>query len=374
MFEGTCAVLRKVWQAGAGRSSPVIPVVGKKKTGTPRDPGVLVTNVYSGMCTNLSPDLGSPEDTGEVFPKIFASSGKTPYAGDVRSALGDSDARRSAVTRLLDRLHAGSMEQVTMAKRTPGTRRTAVMVFETNINADAFLAGVNGPQLDVALGTVFLQTILLNHFNPACSINDDALEDTANSTCGRYEAVQRILSGHSGALFESGWPAIPSGVYSPEGAWFRKMMNVATAKDADGRMVIVFRACGDILTYARLMYRYGCGFPLDTARTKELLYSSGENGCTVEVRDGEWGSLDTADKILGTYIRGYCTDRSGSGAVESVANGDCGPLFRSALDAVSAGKAPSRGWYLNGTRSSVAVNAAVYRDRVEDDSAVPSPF
>jgi hypothetical protein len=369
MFDGVCAVLRKTWQSAPGRAAHPLPVV-KKKTGTPRNQDVLVTNVYSGISTNQSPALGSDDDTGAVFPTVIQShDGK--FRTSVKAALLCSSECCETVTKFLDRMNAGSMEQVHMAKRTAGTRRVGVMVFETNINAEEFLAGADERKLGIALGTVFLQTILLNNATPACSLDDDALNDTNDVTYGKYsDTVYRLVHDYVHVLFEnSEWPTIPSGVYDPQGDWFSKSMGVTTLKDADGRMVIVFCVKGDLLTFARLMYRYGCGFPIDTAYVKEMLYSSGD-GSTVEVKDGEWGSVKLADKIIGGYIGRSCSDADGNAPLTTASNGDCGPLFRAPMAYVSEGRAPSREWYITGTRATISVNSVIH---YEDDGSDCDP-
>jgi hypothetical protein len=369
MFDGVCAVLRKTWQSAPGRAAHPLPVV-KKKTGTPRNQDVLVTNVYSGISTNQSPALGSDDDTGAVFPTVIQShDGK--FRTSVKAALLCSSECCETVTKFLDRMNAGSMEQVHMAKRTAGTRRVGVMVFETNINAEEFLATADERKLGIALGTVFLQTILMNNATPACSLDDDALNDTNDVTYGKYsDTVYRLVHDYVHVLFEnSEWPTIPSGVYDPQGDWFSKSMGVTTLKDADGRMVIVFCVKGDLLTFARLMYRYGCGFPIDTAYVKEMLYSSGD-GSTVEVKDGEWGSVKLADKIIGGYIGRSCSDTDGNAPLTTASNGDCGPLFRAPMSYVSEGRSPSREWYTTGTRSTISVNSVIH---YEDDGSDCDP-
>jgi hypothetical protein len=116
-----------------------------------------------------------------------------------------------------------------------------------------------------------------------------------------------------------------------------------------------------MITYAKLAYRFRCGFPLETASIKEKTFT-GFSGNEFAITESEWGSVKMADLIIQRHMTTRATDYNGCGSRGSTGgNGDAGPLFRSPIDEVPPKCSPSRRWFVN--HSSSINCCCVFTDR-----------
>lgn len=342
-LEGICVCSRKAWSPDARSVLPLkAKTLGHRTHKSQSD--LIITNVYSGVFTDLSPLVGSGEDTGDVFPNPLLSNSKK-----LDGCMLDTTADRDRMTAFLDRMANGdTMEQVKFAKRTTDTPRYFATLVETNIDASMFFVNVNATNLETALGTVFLQTMVLNNTDPACAFDGSAISESEGRRTNRnHDIIRKCCHNFWPKIFSGASDyRLPSGVYSPNAAWGNSSMLVTARKDADGRLVLIFVASGNLMSYARLCYRYRCGFPFETTLTKEKMYE-GAGGYDVPLKKDALLSLDSAVSIIKRQITTRCHDYHGYGNRSSGGEGDTGPLFRMPMHEVPLSCAPSRAWFIN---------------------------
>lgn len=354
MFNGACLYLRRAWVSrhdAEGSSSFVALPLAPKPGG---NDNLIVTNVYSGMYTDLSPELGSDKDDGTVFPSLAYDAAEAPLTGvngtrgleAVLDGHANTEARRAGLSRLLERMASGSLEQVRFAHRKVKTRpRVAVYIMETNLKAQEYMEGVNISELEKDLGTLFLQTILMNNTDPMCMFDSSAVDDTNRKVAGHNHSAMCTEAGVNWSLMmKNGSFALPTGIYDPDNCrWSTGRMNVSAAEDSHGRLVLVFEVCSDLLTYARLLFRFTCAYPLETAAVKKQLFV-GYSDWDLPLGPGEWGSMDKAADVIKRHCTKCCTDFDGTANTGAV-SGDCGPLFRYPLRSLEGEAAPPHDWY-----------------------------
>jgi len=366
-LEGLCVSIRKAWNPDNPHALAL-----KKKSDNSRDGSLLITNVYSGIFTDLSPAVGSEKDTGEVFPCPLTSHSKT-----VSSALEDSEEDRKAFTNFLDRMATGkTMEQVKMAKRSAGTARSFAMIVETNLDAKTFLSEARSiTDLWRDSGTVFLQNIILNGNNPGCAFDGAAILSASRTV--RYEYHDVLERCCPSVLWNMMIPGsatvnhcfkLASGVYGTGGCATEGSLLVTARQDADGRLVLIFVVSGPMITYARMAYRIRCAFPLNTARTKEKTFSRFSHSDIV-IKKNEWPSLNVAKNIISKHMSERSLDYEGSASSRSAVcgEGDAGPLFRKPIVEVPYRKCPSHDWFKNYT-AFIDCAGVFYGDDPDDES------
>lgn len=339
-MEGTCVSVRKAWSPDGSRSL----VLTSKSDGS-RDGTLLITNVYSGIFTDLSPVVGSDKDKGEVFPCPITARYK-----NISSAKDDTEAERLAFTNFLDRMANGkTMEQVRFAKRSTGTKRNFAVIVETNIDAKTFLEQVDTANLWQNLGTVFLQTLILNGYNPGCAFNNDAISRSSRTVAYEYHDVLRRCSENIWSLFfpdaRPGVFRLPTGAHGSNTA---DILKVTARQDMDGRLSFVFIADSSIVTYAKLAYRIRCAFPINTAYTKAKMFS-GFSKDDILIKKGDWPEVGVANSIISKHLAHRALDYDGTSSSRgsTCGEGDAGPLFRLPLLEVPVGLAPTKTWFNN---------------------------
>ena len=339
MLDGVCISFRRLFNNNDGTTRP--PMVVREG----RSSDLLVTNVYSGVYSDMSPFVGSAEDTGDVFPNPNTASGHTT---DIGSCLGDTTEEREAFTKFLDRLVSGdTMEQVRFAKRTEGTLRRHVMLIETNIDAKAFFERVASQKLAECIGTLFIQSIILGYSNPTCAFGTSELEYSAANT--RYNWHEVMMDRASGAWSKSTKTSssirLPSGTYSTS-ADFGGHVNVTSRCDSFGRLVLILTVDGDIATYSKFVYRYRCCFPMETSRVKAALFT-GFNDYEIAMVGDSWNSRVLAIRAVESALRRDAYDYHGEYDY-SENKLSLGPMFRTPIAAVfSAETAPVRSWFVD---------------------------
>lgn len=357
LWEGICVSLRQAW-SGHSSDLELVPVEGY------RPQRLLLTNVYSGVWTDRSPQMGSSEDDGTEFPLPWT--GHTHNMISVLSALEDTEEDKAALTAALDRMCAGSLEQVRFSKRTEGSKRHYALIVETNIDAAKFLPNIDGALLGKRLGTVFLQTMLRGGCNPACAFDDSAMCDSAQMRVADFHSamegcVHRLMAAQLSSASRSGDFRLPNGVYNTTGPIAANLI-VCSRMDARGRLIIIFSCSGDPSTYGRMVYRWRCGAPVATATIMESLAEregAGDDKTVFVIAPNERGSLKKADDILRRQMCSRSTDYHGDDGrgSNSGSEGHAGPLFRMPLREVGdvPWTAPVREWFL---RHSSAINCA----------------
>lgn len=354
LWEGICVSLRQAW---SGHSSylELVPVEGYRSS------RLLLTNVYSGVWTDRSPVMGSPEDDGTEFPQPW-----TGHTHNMSSALDDTEEDKAALTAALDRMCAGSLEQVRFSKRTEGSKRHYALIVETNIDAAKFLLSIDRALLGKRLGTVFLQTMLRGGCNPACAFDDFAMRDSAQMRVADFHSamegcVHRLMAAQLSSASRSGDFRLPNGVYDTTGP-IAENLTVCSRMDARGRLIIIFSCSGDPSTYGRMVYRWRCGAPVATATIMESLAEregAGDDKTVFVIAPNERGSLKKADDILRRQMCSRSTDYHGDDGRGSTSGseGHAGPLFRMPIREVGdvPWTAPAREWFL---RHSSAINCA----------------
>jgi hypothetical protein len=337
-MEGMCVAIRKTCSPSGVRSE--ITKFLKTRDDGSRPTDRLITNVYSGLVTQLSPALGSPEDTGEVFPDPLGES------RGIMCALGDTEEDKAKFTAFLNRLSGGkTMEQLNFAHRKPGTGRRHLLLIETNIDAEKALNAASTLERDV--GTVFLQTIVLGNGTPACILDDGSVSECEDRRIyAHHDSLVECTKKYKKYLFgDRAFYKLPSGVYEAgyEG------LSVTTRQDSFGRLVFIIDMSGDLALYSRLVFRMRCGFPLMTAFVKEKTFSGfRDNELCVTAK--EWPSVNIADKIINRYLTNGSSDYHGMEDIRTISSvsGDSGPLFKQTVAMCGMPfRSPDRNWYLN---------------------------
>jgi hypothetical protein len=354
-IEGTVMGLRRGWSNDGSSSIPF-----KTREDETRSKRHLITNVYSGIYTDMSPEIGAAEDDGSVFPCPV-----TEHSNRITDALNDTDEEREKFTAFLDRMAtAKSMEQVQFAKRTTSTLRRYALILETNIDAEKMLrSDLNVGMLESVLGTVFLQTMILNRDDPACAFDDESIHTSSGYVTTKYhDTMMRLCKTFFSKMFPSRTNyRLSYGAYTRSSSDLARNLSITARQDKYGRLVLIFVCSGDMITYAKLAYRFRCGFPLETASIKEKTFT-GFSGNEFAITESEWGSVKMADLVIQRHMTMRATDYNGCGSRGSVGgNGDAGPLFRSPIDEVPPKCSPSHRWFVN--HSSSINCCCVFTDR-----------
>ena len=342
-IEGVVMGLRKGWSPDGTSQIPF-----KTRDDNTRSKDHLITNVYSGVYTDMSPEIGSPEDDGSVFASPVIN-----RPNRIIDALGDTDEQKEKFTAFLDRLGKDKpMGQVRFAKRTTSTLRRYALILETNVDAKKMLGSdspVDVGMLETVLGTVFLQTMILNRDDPACAFDSESINNSSGYVKARnHDAMLRISRPFFSKMFTGRSDyRIPSGAYIRSIDTLVRNMAISARQDKYGRLVLIFICAGDLITYAKLAYRFRCAFPLESASIKEKTFS-GFSGDTFAITEAEWNSLKMSEIVIQKHMKTRATDYNGCGSRGSAgANGDAGPLFRSPIAEFPPKCAPSRRWFMN---------------------------
>ena len=342
--QGLIAHLRVSWDNGGANAGVELPWKGR--TEDPTDE--VVTNVYSGVYTDLSPKLGESDDVGEVFPNVAPDPQERMFDAQL-----DDWGTRNGFTRLLKRLRSGqTKEQLEFAKRTKGTKRRYALVVETNVDCDRFVCeGEDPTEARNRLGTLFLQTMVLQNSSPFAAVDDEATQNSFESDRYRHwDLVKTCLQGSG--CWSRAFPDASSYRHGlPCGAFgrgpFDDALVVQAHKDADGRMVLVFVMSGDLGQYARLCYRFRCGLALETAGMRKGTGASSAAYQETEfpVRDSERCFVAKAEELVAKQIGWGIADPYGEREFTHCLY-PVGPLFRASVTDADQERGPDRDWFV----------------------------
>lgn len=304
--EGLCVDFKLRCQMEAGVP---LPLVNKNNPN-------LITNIFSGVISDLAPKVGSEEDTGEVFPNVFLHDAfnNLQWEGNTKPYEETAD-DKNAFTKFLNRLKSGTTkEQVQFAGRSmSGIPRKFTLIVETNINSEKFFKSVDYNTFIYDAISVFKLSLVLQNKNPFTWFPNiaQALPPEYGNRAGNHYEVKNKGSYAWNVLFRR-----TNRDYSVPG--HRKASSHAcncelhTRTDSKGRLVLIFSVAGPLLSYMKLLYRYASAMPLYTRYLWEHTAEERRaNGSSIEkevvMDDNLYKSIPTADKILNLVLNYQCT-------------------------------------------------------------------
>ena len=234
------------------------------------DPGYAVSAVYTGMSTDLSPDMA---DDSHEFPSIDATVWSRP----------------AAFTSFISRLCSDRSIQHSFSQRSSGTSRRHVVIVETAFSAGR-LSNMEPSELDalrVKLARTFVATAVNRRVERPSFAAEMDLEASAEYM-GHLEAyVRRPLAEFASRPYGNGSDGhvYPSGV------------SVLFARDTYDRTYVVFGIDGSDANVARVNFRAMRGLPLLTAARQ-----ASETAAGVGPGVFRYSKSSDMDSVLRSYV------------------------------------------------------------------------
>jgi len=321
---------------------------------SPYHPDKIIAGVWTGLMTDLAPNLVDEAVDADVFPNI-----------DGFNFLSYEDGRavKENTTKLLKALRADPWLQFKFGKRSKGTHRRHAILIETNVLARPFVEGLvrAGTHGDFTQGVwrAFHTSFLARNAAPLASVDG---EFNGYGVCGRP------LNGLTewAAKDVPDWAdAIRKGLGDRVNTGF---VDVAWREDELGRLVVMVATMRhEIASRAKLAYRYAEHLPLPTAA-----YLAAHGRTSAVVLDKNLSEKDRFFKVLAAAVRqtGFLYNCGSTVAM-------CGRFgsawIRDLVWDLDSDECPGRAWYLdNASMESIGG----YVRRVPDNpfADTPMPF
>lgn len=234
------------------------------------DPGYAVSAVYTGMSTDLSPDMA---DDSQEFPSIDAAVWSRP----------------AAFTSFISRLCSNRSIQHNFSQRSSGTSRRHVVIMETAFSARRLL-NMEPSELD-ELRTKLARTFVATAVNRRVERPSFAAEmdlGASSEYMGHLEAyVRRPLSEFASRPYGNG----------SDGRVHSGGVSVLFARDTYDRTYVVFGIDGSDANVARVNFRAMRGLPLLTAARQ-----ASETAVSAEPGVFRYSKSSDMDSVLRNYV------------------------------------------------------------------------
>lgn len=321
---------------------------------SPYHPEKIIAGVWTGLMTDLAPDLVDDAVAADVFPNI---------SGFPFNLYVNGNAVRKNTTKLLKALRVDPWLQFKFGKRSSkGAHRRHAILIETNVLARPFVeglvrAGTNG---DFALGVwrAFHTSFLVRNAAPLASVDGkfNGYGNCGRSIIGLVEWAAKDVPDWIDAIGKG------FGVRDNLGS-----VDVEWREDELGRLVVmVATARHEIASQAKLAYRYAEHLPLPTAA-----YLAAHGRANAVVLDKGLSEEGRFNKVLAAAVRqnGFLYNCNSTIAM-------CGRFgsawIRELVCDLDSDECPNREWYLDGD-SMESVGGYVYR-ATDNPFADDTPF
>lgn len=210
--------------------------------------GLYVTNVYSGITTDLSPTL-SDGTCPEHFPRVIDGPTPTPTSTE-------------QFTEFIDNLAQGNCDaQLSMAKRSTGNPRFANVIVETNFDVNRLRDIWNsyaGKELRNKLRKAFIQSFVIRNRQIAA-----VASPSYTSSQFRYSVTL------NDAYKDSTGVPIYDGMKIPDvtSNGYALAYDLSLLSDVYGRAYLLYRVDTSYAAYAMTAYRFQAGMPVFTKYT-----------------------------------------------------------------------------------------------------------
>lgn len=335
------------------------------------DPGAVLSAVYSGIETDLSPDT---VDEG-VFPRM-----DWRPLGELRDLLAPADATGErppeytafgeAVARFTHNIEVMSTKGIGMARmasRSKGTERTKVVVVETNVDAAAFCrrnTGLETLEFTAKAMELFVQTFGYRNNDVLCIADRTGRMDETRRTHPVYSLYLDMVIGRhgpstAGADSEADFyrRGTPTGFAAD--SWWAGKVHVGAMADASGRLYLVFRATGDAGQAMSVGWRHSSRLPVSSATLAAKAGAEALRGSGVSpyVSD-DLNAIEIASAVLERRFRLY--DQESHTAIAGTNRGEVGaggrvtPLFMPETTHLAGDEIPPREWFQDSRHTPVA--------------------
>lgn len=297
LVAGVTACMRSV--LGSSYSPRAWPVPAAPE----HNPEYAVSAVYTGMYTDLSPELG---ENSQEFPRITDGVWTAPVS----------------FTAFIEKLRSDRKVQHRCSQRTSGTSRTHVVIVETAFSAESVgsLDSLDCTALRNALAKTFIETAVYRRVERpsfAAEMEPDRASEFLASN-GSY--VRRSLVAFASRPYGD----------SSDGYVDTRSLYVFFARDVYGRTYVVFRMDGATANVARVNFRAMRGLPVLTAARATARAAGAASGENVFRYVGSPNSTEVIDKYIAAAA---CANHEPTDTTSC--GGSIGPFIRRAyLDAV----------------------------------------
>ena len=234
------------------------------------DPGYAVSAVYTGISTDLSPDMA---DDSQEFPSIDAAVWSRP----------------AAFTSFISRLCSDRSIQHNFSQRSSGTSRRHVVIMETAFSARR-LSNLEPSELN-ALREKLARTFVATAVNRRVERPSFAAEmdlEASSEYMGHLEAyVRRALADFASRPYGNG----------SDGHVYSGGVSVLFARDTYDRTYVVFGIDGSDANVARVNFRAMRGLPLLTASRQ-----ASETAAAVGPGVFRYSKSSDMDSVLRSYV------------------------------------------------------------------------